>query len=201
VIVVRLVGITAVAVGAVACGAGSASPVPVTSPVAATATPDPNAPEVVTAGDIPDNQVYVPYRAPDGGFEVAVPQGWARGTDGTATVFTDKFNTVRIEAAARPTAVDAASARAQEVPKIATTPSFALGDVTTVTRKAGRAVLITYTAASTVDPVTGKSVLLAVERYEFWRSGREVVLTLSGAKGADNVDPWRTVTDSFRWRP
>jgi hypothetical protein len=42
-------------------------------------------------------------------------------------------------------------------------------------------------------------VLTAVERYAFWRSGREVVLTLSGAKGADNVDPWRMVTDSFRW--
>jgi hypothetical protein len=29
--------------------------------------------------------------------------------------------------------------------------------------------------------------------------GREVVLTLSGPKGADNVDPWRIVTDSLRW--
>jgi hypothetical protein len=24
-------------------------------------------------------------------------------------------------------------------------------------------------------------------------------VTLSGPAGADNVDPWRTVTDSFRW--
>ncbi|MDT7564604.1 MAG: hypothetical protein QOG76_3228, partial [Pseudonocardiales bacterium] len=26
-------------------------------------------------------------------------------------------------------------------------------------------------------------------------------LTLSGPKGADNVDPWRKVTDSLRWTP
>jgi len=31
-------------------------------------------------------------------------------------------------------------------------------------------------------------------------SGTEVVLTLAGPKGADNVDPWRTVTDSLAWK-
>jgi hypothetical protein len=40
----------------------------------------------------------------------------------------------------------------------------------------------------------------AVERYSFWRSGQEVVLTLSGPQGADNVDPWRKITDSVRWQ-
>jgi hypothetical protein len=40
----------------------------------------------------------------------------------------------------------------------------------------------------------------AVERYEFWRAGHEVVLTLSAPVGSDNVDPWRKVTDSFAWR-
>ena len=80
------------------------------------------------------------------------------------------------------------------------TPHFALGNVTSVTRKAGPAVLITYNAASPADPVTGKSVATAVERYEFWKGGQEVVLTLSGPQGSDNVDPWRTVTDSFGWQ-
>jgi hypothetical protein len=27
----------------------------------------------------------------------------------------------------------------------------------------------------------------------------DVVLTLSGPKGADNVDPWRKITDSLWW--
>ena len=162
--------------------------------------PNPNAPEQVTPGDIPDNQVFVPYAPPGAVFEVSVPQGWARTADGAATVFTDKFNAVRIDARPRPVAPDVASVRAQEVPALATAPAFSLGEVTVVDRKAGKAVLVTYTAGSPIDPVTGKSVLTAVERYAFWRAGQEVVLTLSSAKGADNVDPWRTVTDSLRWR-
>jgi hypothetical protein len=40
----------------------------------------------------------------------------------------------------------------------------------------------------------------SVERYAFWHAGQQVVLTLSGPRGADNVDPWRTITDSLRWQ-
>ena len=45
----------------------------------------------------------------------------------------------------------------------------------------------------------GKQHVNAVERYQFSQGGKTVVLTLSGPKGADNVDPWRIVTDSLRW--
>jgi len=38
-----------------------------------------------------------------------------------------------------------------------------------------------------------------VERYEFWKNGTAVIITLSSAAGSDNVDPWKTVTDSFVW--
>ena len=76
---------------------------------------------------------------------------------------------------------------------------FKAGNVSTVHRRAGTAVRITYLAASPADPVTGKTVTDAVERYVFFHNGKAIVLTLSGAKGADNVDPWRTVTDSVRW--
>jgi hypothetical protein len=49
------------------------------------------------------------------------------------------------------------------------------------------------------DAVTGKSRILAVERHVFWHNGREAIITLSSAKGADNVDPWNKVTRSLRW--
>ena len=71
--------------------------------------------------------------------------------------------------------------------------------VSEVTRKAGTAVLITYGADSNPDPVTGKVRRLDVQRYEFWRNGAQVILTLTAPQGADNVDPWRVVTDSFGW--
>ncbi|MGW7755716.1 hypothetical protein ACWGK6_30135 [Streptomyces violaceusniger] len=46
----------------------------------------------------------------------------------------------------------------------------------------------------------GKSVRDSVERYVFFHYGRQVVLTLTGPTGADNVDPWRIVSDSLRWQ-
>jgi hypothetical protein len=165
------------------------------------AAPNPNAPETNSAGDIPDNQVFVPYTPTGGLFVVQVPQGWARSVTGSAVVFTDKFNSVRIESMPRSQAPDVASARAQEVSQLqSSVPGFRAGQVTMVQRSAGPVVLITYQASSAPDAVTGKSVTEAVERYEFWRGGQEVVLTLSAPQGADNVDPWRTVTDSFRWQ-
>src|SRR5258705_54622 len=107
---------------------------------------------------------------------------------------------IRRSALVLATALTADSARANEIPPIqAAARRFSLQNVSMVQRKAGGAVLITYRADSPVDPVTNKVVPDAVERYEFWHAGTEVVVTLSGPVNADNVDPWRTVTDSFRW--
>jgi hypothetical protein len=178
-----------------ASGSSAATPTP------NAAAPDPNAPEVVAAGDIPDNQVFVPFTPPGSAFTVSVPQGWPQSTQGAATVFTDKFNSARIESRPLAAAPDTASVQSQDVPQLqSSTPGFALDGVQTVKRSAGSAVLLTYAATSPPSPVTGKSVTEAVERYMFWRGGQEVVLTLSGPKGSDNVDPWRMITDSLRWQ-
>jgi hypothetical protein len=47
--------------------------------------------------------------------------------------------------------------------------------------------------------VTGKAGRDAVQRYVFFHNGTRVTLTLSGPQAADNVDPWRIVSDSVRW--
>ena len=190
-----------------ACSGPSAAPGPAApaaasaSPSGSSAVPNLNAPEINSAGDIPDGQVFVPYTPAGASFVVRVPQGWAQSAAGSAVVFTDKFNSVRIESVPRSQAPDVASARAQDVPQLqSSVPGFQPGQVTMVQRLSGPAVLITYQATSAPDAVTGKSVTEAVERYEFWLAGQEVVLTLSAPQGADNVDPWRIVTDSFRWQ-
>jgi hypothetical protein len=142
----------------------------------------PNAKESSPPGDIPDNQAFVAYSPPRADYSVKVPEGWARTTAGNAVTFTDKLNAIRMEEGAakgRPVAQGA--------------------HVSIVKRTAGRAMRITYLAPGRPDPVTGKRRTDAVERYLFTRGGRRVTLTLSGPKGADNVDPWRLVTDSFRW--
>jgi DNA/RNA-binding domain of Phe-tRNA-synthetase-like protein len=77
--------------------------------------------------------------------------------------------------------------------------NYAAGDLTIVQRQHGKAVLVTYLLDSAPDKVTGKVVRDSAERYEFWHGGQEAILTLTGPKGADNVDPWRIVSDSVRW--
>jgi hypothetical protein len=115
-------------------------------------------------------------------------------------LFTDKLNTVRVESVAAASAPTVDSARGTELPAVTASAANARpGEVTAVHRNAGDAVLITYQADSPADPVTGKVVRDSVERYEFFHGGTEVIVTLSGPVGADNVDPWRTVTDSLRW--
>lgn len=170
-------------------------------PGSSTATVDPNTVEVNPAGDIPDNQAFVPYTVPTGDFSVTVPEGWSRNESAGVATFTDNFNSIRLETVDAASAPTVASATTDELPAIAAaTPGYQAGDVTTVDRTSGTAVLITYRADSPPDPVTGQHTTLDVERYEFWTGGREAIVTLSGGQGADNVDPWRIVTDSFTWQ-
>ncbi|MGI8664048.1 MAG: hypothetical protein ACR2LQ_12695 [Acidimicrobiales bacterium] len=163
--------------------------------------PNPNTPESNPSGDIPDNQCYVAYSDAAGSFTVDVPEGWSRTNAGGVVTFTDKLNSIRLDVVAAAAAPTADTAAALEVPAIeAAAKSYEAGKVSTGTRTAGQAVLITYKADSAPDAVTGKVIHLDVERYEFWRGGKEAILTLSGPVGADNVDPWKTVTDSFGWQ-
>jgi hypothetical protein len=151
-------------------------------------------------GDIPDNQAFVKFTPPSGGYSVKVPEGWAQTKQGTAVNFTDKLNSIAMDSHAAANAPTVATVRSSELPKLAkTTPGYAAGTVTTVKRKGGKAVRITYNATGKPDPVTGKTRTNAVERYEFFKNGKEVDLVLTGPKGADNVDPWKIVSDSLTW--
>jgi hypothetical protein len=188
----------ATAIALVACGTGgTAGPgSSVGSSATATASPENN-----PAGDIPDTQAFVPFTAPGGFFTVSVPEGWARTTNGSVTTFTDKSNAIRIETSDRAAAPNTESISVDELPAVASsTPGYRPGTVSAVQRKSGPVMLITYQATSPPNPVTGKSADDAVERYEYWRNGHQVVLTLSGPAGSDNVDPWRTITDSLQWQ-
>ena len=177
--------------GLAACGGGSSSQ---------SAAPNPNAKEQSPPGDIPDNQAFVRYTPSGAAFSVKVPEGWARSTAGGAVTFTDKLNRVTIERATASAGPTVAQVRRTEVPRLArSVKGFKVGTVTVVKRHGGPAIRTTYLAAAPPNPVTGRRGTDAVERYVFFKNGREAVLTLSGPKGADNVDPWRIVTDSVRW--
>jgi hypothetical protein len=177
-----------------ACGSGSGS-----VSTASSATPT-QAPEVSPPGDIPDNQAFVRYAVPGAGVSVKVPEGWSRTVNSGVVTFTDKLNSITIATGAASGTSTVASVRATLLPQLAHhTRGYQAGSVSTVHRSAGRAVRITYLADGPADPVTGKTRVDAVERYLFAHGGRLLTLTLAGPKGADNVDPWRIVTDSVRW--
>ncbi len=182
--------------------ANAPRPAAATTPTTARAPAvNPNAPEVNPAGDIPDNQVFVTYAPPAARYTIRVPEGWARTETGGVITFTDNFNAIDLQQRPTPAPPTVASVTAVDVAAIANEAAdYRAGKVTAVTRKAGRAVLATYRADSPPNPVTSKTIHRDVERYAFWHNRTEVIVTLSGPVGADNVDPWRIVTDSLRWR-
>ena len=115
-----VVSLTALLTG---CGAVTATPMP-NQPTVGTsggapnstssgaADPTPVVTESNPPGDIPDNQVYVPFTARGGRVSLKVPEGWARTSTGTATQFTDKLNRIEIArgtASAAPTVASVAS--------------------------------------------------------------------------------------------
>jgi hypothetical protein len=152
-------------------------------------------------GDIPDNQVYVAYGAPDGSFTVDVPEGWAR-TDSPGTVsFTDKLNTVTVQELTGRAAPTPDSVRTGELADaVAAAGNGTPGKVSEVTLPAGAAVHAAYSADAAPDPVTGRTVHDDVELYVFWKDGTEALVTLSGPHGADNVDPWKKISTSLAWQ-
>jgi hypothetical protein len=203
-----LTGLAVTVVLVSSCSSGSsgskAAPKPVNDSSGSTSTTagngvNPNTPETAVAGDIPDTQVYVPFTG--AGYTIKVPQGWARADLSTGAVFSEHFNTERLESSTAPSAPTVSSVRSATVPQLqGANAGFVLKAVTTVTRPAGTVVLTTYQANSAPDPVTNKSVVLDVERYDFWKNGSTVTVALSAAKGSDNVDPWKTITNSFTWQ-
>jgi hypothetical protein len=171
-----------------------------TQPAATTPHVDPNAPEVNSAGDIPDDVAFVTYTPSAGGFTVKTPEGWSRKELPNGALFTDKYNIIQVESSTVTAPPTVASVSASVTSTLGSTKGFKLGKASIVKRKAGNVVLVTYVVNSAPNEVTGKSIPVAVERYEFFQKQTSVVLTLSGAAGADNIDPWNIVTDSLTWK-
>lgn len=175
---------------------GKSTSSPTEAPVSAEA-PVPT--ESNPPGDIPDNTAFVPFTTKSG-ITVSIPEGWARTTTPSSVTFTDKLNTVVVswETGSQPTV---ARAKTTDVRALASsTRAFHLVSVATATLPAGPAVLISYQANSEPNTVTGKQYRLDVLRYELFHAARRVNLTLLSPVGADNVDPWRIVTESLSWK-
>jgi hypothetical protein len=145
-------------------------------------------------GDIPDSTAYVPYVSSSGHFKITVPEGWARRTKASEVIFTSKLNQVAVRWASSPKSPQAEIRALQR-----TAPAFRLEKTSHVTLPGGPAALIQYQVNSKPNAVTGQQYRLVILEFDFVRGSREVSLILSSPVGADNVDPWRIVSESFRW--
>jgi hypothetical protein len=150
-------------------------------------------------GDIPDNIAFVPYRNSTGRYRFVHPEGWAQVVHGTSVRFTDKLNGVATQVVTAHAAPSVAGARRDDVPRLrSSVPAFQLRSVSAVTLPGGDSVLIVFRRNSDPNPVTGRQYRDEVLEYLLWRGGHEIRFDLFGPVGADNVDAYRTMSDSLR---
>lgn len=159
-------------------------------------SPDSN-PQV---GDIPDTQVFVTYASSSGGYQLEVPEGWARSTSGTKVSFVEKLDGVQVSLAKASLAPTANSVSTNQAVTLEQSGQAVRNVCLQDLRLHGKpAVLMVYTSNSDPDPVTGKQVRLENNAYLFFKNGKLATLRLWAPLGADNVDQWKLISRSFRW--
>jgi hypothetical protein len=207
---VLLIALLATAGTLAGCGGKAATPTSApTTPASTNPASNPTTGSTTTAanalqaeanaadtGDIPDNQVFLTFRNIAAGYSMKYPEGWAQSGGGTRTTFRDKNNVVRVvvlkgvsgtAGTARSQLAALKSAHVQSGPQRLT-----IGGV--------RALKAIYTTQSAPNPVTGKRVTLVVDRYYLLHGGKEAIVDLGTPVGVDNVDAYRLMIESFRWR-
>lgn len=157
-------------------------------------------PEVNPPGDIPDSQVFIRFESP-AGFSLKVPEGWARTDAPNQTVFNDKYNRIALGIGDLAQPLDLSFGKATLAPDIEKSGhAVKIIKVLDVKLKAGNAIRVIYESNSEPNSVTNKQIREENERFFFARDGKLVTLDLSAPKGADNVDQWKLISSSFRWK-
>ncbi len=160
----------------------------------------PLAPETNPPGDIPDTQTFIAYSDPSG-YTLEVPEGWSRSTNANTVLFVSKFDGVSVTLKPAAAAPSLASVQQTEIPALAQGErAFQPGKVDLLQLPGGQAVHIMATANSDPDPVTSKQVRLEEQFYLFYHNGQLVILKVWAPLGADNVDQWKHMSESFGWK-
>ncbi len=169
------------------CGSSGTTAAP-TSP-----TPAPRA-----NGDIADTANYLTYHGT--GFSLQYVEGWGilRG-GGQAVRISDKDSAEVVSIVPGKTGV--ATLAGKDMTRFQhTLPQFHLLARRTVQLTPGAATYLQYRTLSAQDPVTGKRVPVVVDRYYVPGPGRQAIVSLSTPVGVDNVDAFRRISRSFRWK-
>ena len=181
--------------------AGTTTTTPTTSGKTTAQTPGALQGEAASAatGDVPDNQVYVTFTNARAGYSMKYPEGWAQSGSGDSVTFRDKNNIVRIVVQPGGPAT-VARARQDMASLRASIPSLRAQQPSAMRITGAPAVKVVYTTESAPNPVTNKRVVLTVDRYYLAHRGKRAVVDLGTPVGVDNVDAYRLMIQSFRWR-
>jgi hypothetical protein len=150
-------------------------------------------------GDIPDNQNFLTFSDAKAGFSMRYPEGWSQKKTGSGVTFQDKNNLVRVDVHKGP-APTVASVTAELAKLKAANPSLKAQAPKQFTLKGQPAIKVSYTTTSAANQVTGKRVVLMVDRYELAKNGKVAALDLGTPTGVDNVDAYRMMSESFKWQ-
>lgn len=157
-------------------------------------------PEAHSAGDIPDQQAFVPFTSPLG-YSIKVPEGWARREQPGMVRFEDKFLSLQIAVAPRATAPTLGGMRSGELVSLERSQrAVRILKVQAATLPAGPVIEVRYATESAPNPVTNKSVRLDCVSDYAWKAGRLATLTFCAPSGADNADQWALMARSFQWK-
>jgi hypothetical protein len=181
---------------AAGCGGSSESPSSASSSADAALAADARS---AATGDIPDDQNFLTFTNATGGYSIRYPEGWARSGGGRDVTFRDKNNLVHIVVAAG-AAPTTTTVRSELATLRRSSPTLQGQAPRQVTIKGKPMVKVVYTTRSAPNPVTGKRVTLVVDRYELANDGKRATVELGTPRGVDNVDGYRMMIESFRWR-
>jgi hypothetical protein len=177
------------------------SPSASTSPPA-TAVPNdkPVAPEKNPTGDISDSQVFIKYSSIKGSYSLSVPEGWARKEQEASVDFIDKLDGVSVVVSNLSQAPTAESIKTDQADALSKSgKAVKIEKIESISLINGQAVKVTFTSNSEADAVTGKQVRLDNESYYFYNNGKLATLTVWAPLGADNIDQWKKMSESFSW--
>ena len=144
--------------------------------------------------------IFLVFHNRSAGYSVKYPEGWTQVGSGRDVTFKDKNNLVHIVAGSGPApTVQRASAELSKLERsnrslTVTSPPKQVTIKGTPVIKSG------YSTRSAPNPVTGKRVTLLVDRYQLAANGKTATVDLGTPKGVDNVDAYRLIIESFRWR-
>ena len=187
--------------GSAASQVPAASVSPGTSPSDAPAPENSQAPDVgggTTAGDVPDNAVFLTYRQAALGFSIQYVEGWQVTTQPDGVLINDKDSSETVTVVDLPSDL-AAYISGSDLPALQGQAEFKLVKQNTVKVGASTYHHLVYHILSPADPVTGKQVPSTVDRYYVPGPAHLAIVSLSTPDGVDNVDAFRQMIESFAW--